>query len=75
MSDPHDNVTRLSVETKLDLTPDLVMDAARGHGMREVVVIGLDPDGAFYFAGSSADGPLTLWLLEKARRALLDAAL
>ena len=38
-----------------------------------IVAIGFKNDGEFYFASSLADGGDVLWLMELAKRALMDA--
>jgi hypothetical protein len=69
-----DNVIPLGNITRLDIPVDRVLDAAKGelHGPSGVVVIGWDDDGELYFASSVADGGEVLWLLEKAKIALLE---
>lgn len=57
--------------TKLDLDPDRVLDSAKGK-LDSAVVIGFDKDGDLYFASSKADGGDVLWLLEKAKKELLE---
>lgn len=39
----------------------------------EVIVIGYDKNGDFYFASSKANGPDVLWLLKLAERKLMRA--
>ena len=56
--------------TRMDMNPDRVLAAAMGE-MQDVVVIGWDRLGAFYIGSSHASGPDLLWLLEKARAALM----
>ncbi len=56
--------------TRMDLNPDRVLAAAMGQ-VQDVVVIGWDHSGGFYVASSHASGPDLLWLLEKARHALM----
>lgn len=59
-------------ETRLSLDPDKVLTEAVGK-CTQVIVIGWEPDGSFYFASSEADGPSVLWDLEFAKKRLLDA--
>ena len=61
--------------TRLDLPTDQVLDAVRGHCSDGVVVVGFDDDGDFYFASSLADGGTVLWLLEQAKKKLLEIEL
>lgn len=57
--------------TRLDISPDRVLDAARGE-LESVVLCGYDKDGNEYFASSVADGGAALWMLERAKQALLS---
>lgn len=56
--------------TRLDLDPDKVLKRAIGE-VTEVVILGYDQEGEFYFASSIADGGSVLWHLEKAKMHLL----
>lgn len=40
--------------------------------LSEVVVLGYTKDGEFYFSASEANGPDVLWLLEYAKKRLLE---
>jgi hypothetical protein len=66
------NVVELPVITRLDLPPERVITRAMEAGLTEVVVIGRDPAGNFWFAASKADGGDVLWLLELAKKRLLE---
>lgn len=67
-----DNVIPLGCITKLDLPVDRVLDAAKGHCPDGVVILGFDADGEPYFASSIADGGEVIWLLEIAKKNLLE---
>jgi len=67
-----DNVISLGNITRLDLPVDRVLDAAKKDVSERVVVLGWDNDGELYFASSFADGGEVLWLMEKAKLALLN---
>lgn len=68
-----DNVIPLGNITKLDLPVERVLDAAKTRVEEGgVVVLGWDKDGELYFASSIADGGEVLWLMEKAKQALLN---
>lgn len=56
--------------TRLNLPADRVVGSVPGD-MQDVVIIGYDGDGDFYFASSVASGPEVLWLLEQAKASLL----
>lgn len=66
-----DNVVPMRCITKLDVDPEQVIRGAKEANLTEVVVVGTDADGKFYFAGSHASGPETLWMLEEAKQRLL----
>lgn len=67
-----DNVIPLGNVTRLDLPPDRVMDKAKENIGDGVVVIGWDKEGGVYFASSIADGSEVLWLMEIAKKRLLE---
>jgi len=64
-------VLRWQGTTKHDLPPERIIEAAQSAGLRCVVVLGYDADGAEYFASSIADGADVLWLLERLKLQLL----
>jgi len=47
-------------ETRLDLDPDAVLTGAVGR-LKDVVIVGYEANGDFYFASSQADGPDYFW--------------
>lgn len=65
------NVVRFTGITKLDIPVDHVIESALGR-LEGVVILGYDKDGQEYFASSYADGGDMLWLLERAKKALLE---
>ena len=71
-----DNVIPLGGITRLDMPVDRVLDAAKEKlhdgDAGGVVILGWDKDGGFYFNSSIADGGEVIWLLEKAKLALLN---
>lgn len=60
--------------TRLDIAPAKVLKGAREAKLSEVMVIGYDAHGDFWFSSSRADGADVLWLLEKAKRKLFEMA-
>ena len=68
-----DNVVYLQTITRLDLPPDRILEQSIGE-LEGVVIIGYNKDGEEYFASSYADGGEVLWLLERAKMALLNAS-
>lgn len=67
-----DNVIPIGGITKLDLPVDRVLQEAKEWACEGVIIIGWDTDGDLGFASSIADGGEVLWLLEKAKQALLN---
>lgn len=65
------NVVNFTGVTKLDLPPDRMLESAVGK-LEGVVLLGYTKDGEEYFASSYADGGDMLWLLERAKKALLS---
>lgn len=67
-----DNVIPLGNITRLDLPPERVLENAKARIGAGVVVIGWKEDGGLYFSSSIADGGEVLWLIEKAKKELLE---
>lgn len=65
-------IITLDVITKLDIPVERVIDGAKKADLETAVVIGWDKDGEFYFASNKADGADVLWLLEQAKKRLLE---
>lgn len=65
-------VVELGVVTSLPMPSEKLLRKALEGGVTNVVIIGYDPEGEFWFASSDADGGDVLWLLELAKRKLLD---
>lgn len=68
-----DNVIKFNGLTKLDIPPDRVLESAMGE-LTDAVVVGWDKDGQFYFGSSVAGGPEVMWLLEVAKKKLLEVS-
>ena len=64
------NVETLPCITRYNLNPNLVLEAAVDK-LDEVVVVGVDKNGDYYYSSSVASGPECLWLLEKMKQELL----
>lgn len=67
-----DNVVVFPGVTLRDLTPDQVLDGAKGK-LDMCIVIGWAADNELYVAMSSGELPINLWLLELAKKSLLEA--
>ncbi len=57
--------------TSPEVSVDRVLEAAIGE-LEEVVIIGTHKDGKEYFASSIADGPNVNWMLDRAKKALIE---
>jgi len=57
--------------TSPEVSVDQVLEAAIGE-LEEVVIIGTHKDGKEYFASSIADGPNVNWMLDRAKKALIE---
>jgi hypothetical protein len=66
-------VAFLPVITTLDLDVDRVLKNALDAKLNQVVILGRDPNGDFYFASTKSDGGDVLWELETARLKLMGA--
>lgn len=65
------NVRILQTVSTLDLPVERVLQGAADTGLTDAVVVGWDLNGDFYFNGTMASGPETLWLLALAQKSLL----
>jgi hypothetical protein len=68
----NDKVINLPCITYLDLPAERILEMAEQKGLAEVVVIGFDKDGEYYFASSKSDGANVLWLLELTKKKLFE---
>ena len=67
------NITPISGETKLDIEADKVIVGSLEAGLTDVLVLGYRPDDSLYIAMSQADAAHAVWLLEKAKQAILES--
>lgn len=65
-------VISLETATAVEISPDRVLQGAVNANLTEVVVIGQKPDGTVYFAMSTAEVPDVNWMLDCAKRLLMD---
>ena len=65
-------VINLEQITRLDIPPERVIDNAPVEELESAVLLGWKKDGEFYFASSIANGPDVLWLMELAKKKLLE---
>ncbi len=66
-----DNVVFLKPVTDFDLPPERILDGAKEASLKNVVVAGMDDEGALYLASSTSDMPTNLWLIEVAKTMLI----
>lgn len=66
-----DNFIPFSGLTKLKTDADDCLEANKGI-LDDVIIIGFDTEGEFYFAGNTSDGGIIIWLLERAKKQLLE---
>jgi hypothetical protein len=57
--------------TKLDLTPDIILENLKGT-FEGFVIMGYTTEGEEYFSSTYADGGTALWLMERCKTALLS---
>ena len=65
-------VVELDVITRLDIPVERILRKAGEADLTKVFVLGYCENGELYFASSIADGGDLLWLMEKAKGALLS---
>ncbi len=68
----NDNVVEFNGITTLDIPPTRILAKAAGAKLKSCVVVGYGEDGEFYFASSIADGGTVVWLMEIAKKRLLE---
>lgn len=68
------NVVDFAGVTSLDTTAARVLTKLADALPQSCVVAGFDCEGKFYFASSVADGSQANWLLDVAKKKLLEAA-
>lgn len=70
MSD--DNVIRPDFVTKVAIPVDTILEQAKDAGLEDVVVIGWGDGVGCYLATSSAHAPEIIFLIELAKKQVLD---
>jgi hypothetical protein len=66
------DVVTFDAPTRLDIPAERVIKSAAELKFDGVVVVGYLENGDFYFASSYADGGDVVWLLELAKKKLLE---
>ena len=65
-------VIELTTVTTKEIPPERILEAALKAQLTDVVLIGQRPDGSVYFAMSTAEAPAVNWMLDCAKRLLMD---
>lgn len=65
------NVRVFTGVTPLPFDADVILDSAKGAGLKSVIIIGEMEDGEEFFSASISDGPETIWMLERAKYKLM----
>lgn len=65
------NVIPFGGITKLDLDPDVILEANKGK-LKGFVLVGYNHDGDEVFVSTYADGGEALWLMERGKKKLLE---
>ena len=60
--------------TDQNIDPKRILAMAYGADLKDVIVIGYDPNDNYYFSSSVADGGEILWLLERLRHLLMTTS-
>lgn len=67
-----ENILVFDGVSRLDLPAERVLQSAIDAKIESAVVLGYDSDGEFYFASTKADGGEVMWLMEIAKKKLLE---
>ncbi len=65
------DVIQLDMQTILDVPVENVIRGAIKANLSEIIVIGRDVNGEFYFAASKSDAANICWELERAKHELM----
>lgn len=68
-----DNISMFPGITPNDYDANIMLEAATRAELDNVIIIGWDKNGDMFFSSSMGDGPECLWLIEKAKKSLLEA--
>lgn len=68
-----ENVIMFSGTVPGDYDANLILELAARQKLTSAIVIGYDADGDFMFTSSMGSGPECLWLIEMAKKKLLEA--
>lgn len=72
MSDNIVNMADHGLITRVDLPAERILRPALEADLEDAIVIGHRKDGEFYFAGTMADGGEVLWLMELAKKFMME---
>lgn len=66
------DVIPLRVQTTLDISPELILEAAASNKYQQLLIIGYLEDGTLTMNLSMGSGGQALWLLERAKELLMS---
>lgn len=67
-----DNVVEFDGITRLDIPAERILQRSIDRKLADAVVVGFDSEGDFYFNSSVADAGPVIYLLELAKKKLLE---
>ncbi len=66
------NVVEFDGITRLDIPAERILQRSIDSKLADAVVVGFDSEGDFYFCSSAADAGTVIYLLELAKKKLLE---
>ena len=66
------DITDIGIATTMDTSVERTLYRASEKCLKSVIVMGWTEDGDIYFKSSKADGGDVLWLMENAKKSLLE---
>jgi coenzyme F420-reducing hydrogenase delta subunit len=67
-----DFVVKLDTTTTMPHRPDDILEAAKGQGLDAVLIVGRIMDGTTWISASSSDAERLVFLLELAKKHIID---
>lgn len=67
----NDNIIRFPGNTLCDLDVNQVLDGAKDSDIDELIIIGRQKNGEYYFASTTSDACQMLWMCKKLEQELL----
>lgn len=67
-----DNVELFPGATDRNFEPNVILQAATRSDLESVVILGWGKDGSLFISGSISNMPEWLWLIEQAKKQMLE---